>query len=321
MASLVAKVSHGRLIVNDRQILNLNSLSSFFYRIFRFLIIVGISYVILFPLIVKFSSSVMTRTDIWDSSVVLIPKHPSMNNYRLAYQFMEYPVAFMNSLTLTLGVSIFQLVSCTVVAYGFARFKFFGSGLWFALVIFSLIIPPEMILIPLYLNFRFFDLWGILPDGGINLLGSNWPFLLPALSASGFKNGLYIYIMRQIFKGMPKELEEAAYVDGAGTFKTFFTVMLPGALHGLVIVFLFSFVWQWNDFSLTSFYLPDATVLPITLSNLARAVLGDQYLHAPVEGSLVNNAGSFMLILPVLIVYAFLQRYFVESVERSGLTG
>lgn len=321
MASLVAKVSYGKLTINGKQVLNLNAVSSFVYRVFRFLIIVGISYVILFPLIVKFSSSIMTRTDIWDTSVVIIPKYPSMNNYRLAYRFMNFPVAFFNSLKLALGVSVFQLISCTIVAYGFARFKFFGRGLWFSLVIFSLIIPPEMILIPLYLNFRFFDLWGILPDGGLNLLGTNWPFLLPAMTAAGFKNGLYIYIMRQIFKGMPKELEEAAYVDGAGPFRTFFTVMLPGALHGLVIVFLFSFVWQWNDFSLTSFYLPDAEVLPIALSNLARNVLGDQYLHAPVEGSLVNNAGSFMIIFPVLVVYAFLQRYFVESVERTGLTG
>ena len=110
-------------------------------------------------------------------------------------------------------------------------------------------------------------------------------------------------------------------MDGAGPFRTFFRVVLPGSIHGLVVVFLFSFVWMWNDYSLTSFYWPKGKLLPIMLSSLTRNVLGDQYLHAPVEGSLVNNAGSFLIILPLLLLYAFLQRYFVESIERTGLVG
>ncbi len=316
-----AQVNYGKLVVKGKNVIDFNKVRAFVVSLLRYAILIGISYVILYPLIVKFSSSIMTRADVWDPAVLIIPKYPSLNNYKLAWRFMEFPLAFWNSFRLTLGVSILQLISCTLVGYGFARYKFFGNRVWFALVIFSLVIPPEMILIPLYLNFRFFDFWGLLPDGGINLLGTFWPFLLPALTASGYKNGLYIYIMRQIFRGLPKELEEAAYVDGAGPLRTFITVVLPSSLHGLVIVFLFSFVWMWNDFSLTSFYLPDATILPIMLNGLSRAVLGDQYLHAPVEASLVNNAGSFLLILPLLLLYSFLQKYFVESIERTGLVG
>lgn len=319
--SVSARMSYGKLVINGKPVINFNRVKLILFALFRAIIIAGISYVILYPLIVKLSSSFMTRTDVWDPAVVLIPKYPSLNNYKLAWEFMEFSTAFMNSLTLTLLVSVLQLVSCTLVGYGFARFKFVGRGRWFAFVIFSLIIPPEMILIPLYLNFRFFDFGGILPDGGLNLLGTYWPFILPAATATGFKNGLFVYIMRQIFSGVPKELEEAAYVDGAGPLRTFFTVVLPGCTHGLVIVFLFGFVWQWNDYNLTSFYLPDATILPIMLNGLSRAVLGDQYLHAPVEASLVNNAGSILIILPLLLLYSFLQRYFVESIERTGLTG
>lgn len=319
--SVSARMSYGKLVINGKPVINFNRVKLILFALFRAIIIAGISYVILYPLIVKLSSSFMTRTDVWDPAVVLIPKYPSLNNYKLAWEFMEFSTAFMNSLTLTLLVSVLQLVSCTLVGYGFARFKFVGRGIWFAFVIFSLIIPPEMILIPLYLNFRFFDFGGILPDGGLNLLGTYWPFILPAATATGFKNGLFVYIMRQIFSGVPKELEEAAYVDGAGPLRTFFTVVLPGCTHGLVIVFLFGFVWQWNDYNLTSFYLPDATILPIMLNGLSRAVLGDQYLHAPVEASLVNNAGSILIILPLLLLYSFLQRYFVESIERTGLTG
>lgn len=297
------------------------SVRSFVLSLLRYLILIGISYVILYPLIVKFCSSIMTRADVWDPSVLIIPKYPSLNNYKLAWQFMQYPLAFWNSFKLALGVSLLQLISCTLVGYGFARFPFAGRGFWFALVIFTLVVPPEMILIPLYLNFRFFDMWGLLPDRGINLINTVWPFFLPAAMASGYKNGLFIYIMRQIFRGAPKELEEAAYVDGAGALRTFFAIVLPSAVHGLIIVFLFSFVWTWNDYSLTSFYLSNSTVLPIMLSRLWRAVLGDQYRFAPVEGSMLNNAGSFLIILPLLLLYSFLQRYFVESIERTGLVG
>lgn len=117
--------------------------------VLRYLIIAGICYVILFPLIGKFSTSLMTRFDVWDQTVSFIPKYPTLNNYKLAWEFMKYPTAFLNSLKLALLVSVTQLAACTIVAYGFARFEFRGKGFWFALVILSLVIPPELINAPL----------------------------------------------------------------------------------------------------------------------------------------------------------------------------
>ena len=193
----------------------------------------------------------------------------------------------------------------------------FGNGFWFSLVIFTGD-SAELILIPLYLNFRFFDFFGILPDGGFNLLGSAWPFILPAITASGFRNGLYIYIMRQIL-GSPKELEEAAYVDGLGRSLPF-QVVLPGSIHGLVVVFLFSFVWMWNDYSLTSFTGRRETPAHY-VKQFNPQCPGGSVPARTRRGSLVNNAGSFLIILPLLLLYAFLQRYFVESIERTGLVG
>lgn len=289
--------------------------------VLRYLIIAGICYVILFPLIGKVSTSLMTRADVWDQTVSFIPKYPTLNNYKLAWEFMKYPTAVLNSLKLALLVSVAQLASCTLVAYGFARFSFKGKGFWFALVIVSLIIPPEMISTPLYLNFRFFTAWGLIPKPGLNLIGSYWPFLLMSLTATGVKNGLFIYIMRQMFSGLPKELEEAAYVDGAGPLRTFWQVMVPSAVPGMVVVFLFAFVWQWNDYQLVTMYMRNQTVLPVMLENLASSVLGDMWRQAPEETSLLNAAGAVMIIAPVLFLYAFMQRYFVESVERTGLVG
>lgn len=289
--------------------------------VLRTLILFGIGYVIVFPLIGKFANSIMSRADIWDQTVSFIPKFPTLNNYQLAWEFMKYPVAFFNTLKLSFLVAITQLVSCTFVAYGFARFRFKGSGLWFAAVILSLVIPPEMISTPQYLNYRFFTAWGLIPKPGINLLGTFWPFVLTSLTATGVRNGLFIYIMRQLFAGMPKELEEAAYVDGAGPFRTFAQVMAPAAVPGMVVLFLFAFVWQWNDYQLVSMFMANQTVLPVTLDLLAANVLGDQWQLAPEEGSLLNSAGGMLVIAPVLVLYAVLQRHFVESVERTGIIG
>ena len=121
----------------------------------------------------------------------------------------------------------------------------------FGLVIFTLVVPPQIIILPLYLNLRFFTVWGLIPEPGIDLLGSYWPFILMGISGTGFNNGLFIFIMRQFFKGMPRELEEAAYIDGANPLQTFLRVMLPGAKPALVIVFLFATVWMYNDYFFT----------------------------------------------------------------------
>jgi multiple sugar transport system permease protein len=215
-----------------------------------------------------------------------------------------------------------QLASTTLVGYGLARFKFRGAQIIFGAVLMTLIVPPQIIILPLYLNFRFFTLWGLLPEPGIDLLNSAWPFVLQAISATGFKNGLFVYIMRQFFKNSPKSLEEAAYIDGAGALQTFFRIMLPGAVPALVIVFLFGFVWQWNDYFFTGMYMRGGTLLSHTLdvasSNYAYS-LGAQFTGQYI--SLLNNTGMILFILPLLVLYSLTQRYFIESIERTGLVG
>lgn len=321
MVHSASEVSTEQTLSSIRQRRRAVSARAVVLSIVRGLVVIGISYVILFPLIGKFAISIMTRTDLWDQTVSFIPKYPTLNNYKLAYEFMKYPQAFLNSFKLALLVSSLQLAACAFIAYGFARFDFKGKGFWFALVILSLIIPPEMIGTPLYLSFRFFTVWGLIPRPGLNLLNTHWPYVLTSITGTGLRNGLFIYMMRQFFMGMPRDLEEAAYVDGAGPFRTFFQVMVPGAVPGLVVVFLFAFVWQWNDYQLITLYMKNQVVLPIYLDGLASAVLGDQWQHAPEEMSLLNSAGGLMVIAPLLVLYAVLQRQFVESVERTGIVG
>ena len=241
---------------------------------------------------------------------------------------MNYPKSFAMSLLIAVLVSALQLMSCTMIGYGLARFNFKGRNVWFAIVVFMLIVPPELIHTPLYLNFRFFDLFGLLPDRGLNLINTYWPLLLLAVTGTGYKNGLFVFIARQYFRGMPGELEESAYVDGAGAMQTFWRIMMPGATPIMVVIFLFSFVWQWNDSYFVTMYLGERPVLPISLLQLSERyyvemsrLYGRQFLMSVPYVSILENTGMLLFIAPLLVLYIFVQRYFVEGIERTGIVG
>ena len=297
----------------------------------RTVLLIGVSYVILVPVFLRISQSIMPVQDLYDQSVRWIPRKPTLDHFKMALMHMKYLTALRNSVLLALTVSVIQVMSCAMVGYGLARFRFPGNGLIFAMTIFTLVVPPKIIVVPTYLNFRFFDLLGLLKDNPINLIGSYWPFVLLALTASGFRCGLYVFVMRQFFRGMPRELEEAAYIDGAGLFSTFTRVMLPGAVPGMIVVFLFSFVWQWNDYQYITMLMPGKTFLTYMLDQLlptmANYIGATDQLTASAGFadnhylSLVNSAGMLLMICPLLLLYAFTQRYFVESIERTGLVG
>jgi len=295
------------------------------WSVIRGLLVTGLCFIILYPLFVRFSVSFMTVEDMFDASVQFIPRDFTLENFYIAWEYMDYPRTFFNTLLLVGSVSLFQLLSCTLVGYGFARYRFRGIGIIFALVIFTLVVPPQLVMMPLFLNFRFFNPFGIFGETGINLLGSYWPFILMALTATGLRNGLYIYIMKQHFRGMPDTLEEAAYVDGAGPFKTFFKIMLPGAGPVLIIVFLFSFVWQWNDTFFLRLFLRDAEgFLAHALRTFPDRFFRDLgFMRGIPEqyNDVVENAGILMFMAPLIVVYLTLQRYFIESVERTGIVG
>ena len=138
-------------------------------------------------------------------------------------------------------VSVLQLAISCLVGYGFARFKFKGRNILFFIVILSLIVPAQTILIPLYFRFS-----------SIGLLNTIWPVVILSACGIGLKNGLYIYLMRQFFRGMPRELEQSAYIDGAGPLRAFVQIILPNAFNMMITVFLFSFTWQWTCLLYTS---------------------------------------------------------------------
>ncbi len=295
---------------------------SYFVSIARFILLFGMCFMILQPIFNKISVSFMTLEDLNNPTIISIPENPTTDNYFLAAKLMSYSKGLVNSFLMALAIAVVQISMTTLVGYGFARFEFPLKKFWFGCVILLIVIPPQTISTSLYLHFRFFNIFGM----QFNLRGSPIPYYLMSAGCMGLKCGLYIYMIRQFFSNMPKELEEAAYVDGLGTLGTFFRIMLPDAKPILVSCFLFSFVWQWTDSFYSGLFLGNIKLLSIQLSaiadrldNYVKYTLNNAAGASPGYIQCVVSTGTLMVITPILILYLFMQRGFTESIAQSGI--
>lgn len=296
------------------------------WTIFRMLLVIGLTFLIIQPLIIKLASSFKSISDLYDSSVFFIPKHFTFLNYTRVFYFLDYDKTLITTILYTTLCSLLQVASCAMVAYGIARFKFKGSGVILGMAIFTLVIPPQTVLLSLFMEFRYFSPLTILTmgfqSGGLNLIGTPLPVLILSSTAVAFKNGLFIFLLRQHFKNIPVAIEEAAYIDGCSDFKTFVQIMLPGAMVMMSTIFIFSFVWQWNDYFYT-------TVLSSNMNLFSTKLVGLGYHLVSSEGNsrnfmqemLYDCAAMMIHIVPLLILYGFTQKRFVQSIERSGIVG
>ncbi|MEK5477171.1 carbohydrate ABC transporter permease [Paenibacillus sp. FSL R5-0407] len=304
------------------------------WSICRFLLIIGIVFIIVYPILMKFSVAFKAKEDIYNPTIYMIPVHFTLDNFKLALDLLDYWPLLLNTMTYVVITMVLTTMSTALAGYGFARFKFPGSNLLFGLVVLTILIPMSTLMVPMYLHFRNFDVLGLVHlftgKDGINLLNSFWPSVITSATGTGLKAGLFIYIFRQFFKGLPKEIEEAALIDGAGGIKTFFTIMLPNALPPLITVTLFSFVWQYNDTFYTSLFMSDSALMPLKIASFpadagqylsALAGMGASGKMDPNYVALVVDTGILLAILPLIVLYLFVQRHFVESVERTGVVG
>ena len=304
------------------------------WKIFRFLLLIGICYIFLFPVIYMLSVAVRGPDTVNDPSVVWIPREFSLDSIKTAIDILEYPRAITTTLIIAVASTVGSLISCSLAGYGFARFKFREKNIAFALVMLTIIVPPQTTIISSFVNYRNFDCFGILKpvhlifpsvDAGINLINTPWTFILPAFFGAGLRAGLFIYIFRQFFAGMPKDLEEAAMIDGCGALRTFVQVMLPLAKSAFITVLLFSFVWHWNDYVQAAMYFNDNQPISVMLNQM-QSLLQDAKLfnvvtNTPDEIRTYLQAGCLLTILPPLVLYVFTQRFFTESIERTGIVG
>ena len=281
------------------------------------LLLVDVGFIFLVPVLRLLSMSVMNVMDLYDTTVVWIPRRWSWENYRLAFLALEYGKSVWNTFRMAGGAAVLQTFSCAIVGYGFARFQFPWRDKLFALVLFALIVPPHAIIIQLFI------LFSKLPSSAVSgsWLDTYLVFLVPEALGMGLRGALFVFIFRQFFKGMPWELEDAARIDGAGPFRVFFNVMLPSAQPAIVVVFLFSFVWHWNDSMQPAIFLSDTDKYFLMQRLGAVEAALDNMRYRAMWGTGTIMTAALLVVLPLLLLYIFTQRYFVESIERTGLIG
>lgn len=283
------------------------------WTVLRLVIVFGLAFIILKPFIYKGLMAFMSPDDLLDSTVKLIPKVFSLYYWKVAFDGMELLDTGFLTVIMSVSVALFQMFVCSMIAYGLARFKFKGNNLAFITVIVIMMIPPQVYGIAQYLRFTNFN-YGL---GGfaLNLTDSLVPLYILALTGLGLKEGLYIYLMRSFFMGLPKDLENASYIDGASPISAFFQVILPNAKTILVTIFLFSFAWQWTDVSYPTLYFSQlaviATKIPVIYIRIGLSA-------DPLGSNIAQNAACMLMMIPLLVLYIFCQKALVNSIVRSG---
>ncbi len=290
----------------------------------RFIILFGICFLLVYPLLFMFTSAFRSREDMWNPSVVWITRHFTLEHIKTLIDVIDYPEALKNTLLVSVGSAVLQTLVASLVGYGFARFRFKGREILFLLVIFTIIVPPQAIINTLYMTFRFFHIPVVsLFAGTFNLLDTPLVFWIQCLFGMGLRGGLFIFIFRQFYRGMPSDLENAALIDGCNPLQTYLRVMLPNAVMVMVTVFMFSLVWHWNDVYSASILTPNNRTLSVAISDLRIVVyrLQDGGDNDPIINQIRVQAGALLSILPMLILFLFTQKTFTESIERTGLVG
>ncbi len=303
--------------------------SKWLWAIFRTILLVGLGYIIIYPLLTMLSYT-FNGDYTGNSTFVWIPSRFTMENLKLAVTYLKYPQSVSSTLFIAVGSSVLQIISCGLAGYGFARFNFKGKNLLFGLVILSIIVPVQTYIISTYLDYKFFDFFGLGQIGRlftgkpwtVAITDTYWSFWIPSMFGQGIRGGLYIFIFRQFFMSLPKELENAAKIDGCGALKTFTHIMMPNAGSACLTVFLFSFVWHWNDYYVSNMMLQNKhrplSVALFQYSDFLRQMTG---YSGEVNQTYILNASVLLNTLPLLILYAVAQRYFIESVAKISVKG
>ena len=374
------RVEFERAPLKDRlkaKFLSLFFLKKVVWYIFRLILLIGISYIVLFPFFTKIAGSFMAPEDFCDLTVRLIPKNFSIDMYTAIWEEQHYLSAFFSTFFLSASTALIQTFICCLIAYGLAKFKFKGNKIIFMAVILSLIVPHQTLQLSMFMKFLDFDILGIfkffngggiegvnkvleilsekgmigadvtaaissffkgfdiIPSAttgiwsrfqngyGVTLTNSFWPLIILSLGGLAFKNGLYIFMLRQFFRGVPDELEESAYIDGSGIMRTFFTIIIPLSVPMMITVFLFSFSWQWTDEFYTGLFFTSTTdtiLMPDIIDIPPSLIVGPEYKAETTYYSAIRNTCGLMIIAPLIVMYLFCQRYLVQGIERSGLT-
>lgn len=291
------------------------------YSIVVYILLIDLSFVFLYPFIYMLVTSFKSYNDIADLTVKWLPKEFSPQNWSVAFEALRFKNTFFNSVFVSLACTLGHVFACSFVAYGFARFQFPLKNVLFVGVLLTIVIPIQTIIIPQY---RLYNQLG--------MMSGYWPLILPTFLGMGLRGGLFVFLFRQNFLRLPPSLEEASEIDGANPFTTFFKIVLPSSGSITLVCFVLSMVWHWNDYYEPSLYLNDSAkwLLPQALPSMYSMVesfsssgglTAEQIVLKTTYHDGVAMAGTALAVLPLMVMYLFLQNKFMESIERTGLTG
>lgn len=297
-----------------KQLFGMRLTDGLFYKAAVYTLLIALSYIYLYPVLYMVTGSFMTMEDIINVAVKWIPSTLNFENYRIVFTEIRYVASLFDGIYLAIVPSISATVSAALVGYGFAKFEFPFKKLLFVLMIMTFVVPPQITMLPM---FRMFSQY--------NLLGSIRAFVYPAILANGLNAAIFILIFFQFFRMVPKSLIESAELDGAGPLTIFMRIIVPLAVPSIIIVFLFSFVWYYNETYLSGLYLrgSDLLSLPLRIEQYISNFTSIYPEGSPARERMqaVKLAGNVLTLLPLLMLYFFTQRYFVESIDRTGITG
>lgn len=286
-------------------------------KFFTHLIIIFFAVLMLYPIIWLFMKSFTPNDEIFSNITALVPEHFTFENYTAGFipkgtlgkSFLYY---MGNSMGLSLAVVVFNAISCSMAAYAFARIRFKFRNIWFAIVMITLMLPYHVIVIPRYILFNNMGLINMRDVGGMNLNFLYLPLTLPKLFAT---DAFFIFLLVQFMRGIPKDLDESATLDGCGKIGIYFRIIIPLSTAALVTTALFSFLWTWDDYFSQLLYILDSArnTVPIALRSF-------------IASDSVSNWGaslamSVLSIIPCFILFFSMQKYFVQGITTTGLKG
>ena len=277
----------------------------------RLLILTIVGYIVLYPFFYMLVTAIKDIDAMLDVEHIWIPVTYSLKSFKEIFELLNFGTALKQTFLVQILSAAIETFVCAFVAYGFARFKFKGKPICMFFLILSLLVPIQMYSLSMSVNYR-----------NLHLFNTPFVYWLPSLLGVGIRSGMMIFIYQQFFVNLPKELEDAAYIDGAGPVRTYFSIALPSSSVVLVTVSVLSFVWHWNEYYLASLtFLSDSAPLAMVLSFL-KVYLKQVGIYEgwPEYASLVSAACLMYLISP-LILYMIFQRKFVRSIDRVGITG
>ncbi len=286
-------------------------------KIILYLMLIGLAFVFLQPFIYMLVNSFKTYTDVMNISIKWIPREGTLENWKLAAEAINLDTTFFNSLIVTLTSTLGHLLSCSFVAYGFTRFRFPGRGLLFGFVIFSIVVPIQTLSVPLYMLYSNLD-W----------IGTYLPMIIPTFVGMGLNGGIFIFLFRQYYLSLPSSLEEAAALDGCSEYGTYLRIILPSTGSTMLVAFVLSCAWHWNDFFEPGMYINNTKryLLPQMLPSMYDFFekLDVNTTQESLEMAMKYHTGVIMAatlicVIPLLVMFLFLNNKFMQGIERTGL--